>query len=86
MDAENHAHLLRLLKGQRFRASSRRLTVLDARLEGDVVVITFTRARRRPVSLELPPGFDPRSAEHVGWLLHNVERILGEADAATDKR
>jgi hypothetical protein len=71
--------LRRLLEGNRFRVASRSWVVVRTRIVGMTVLIELeASSRSRPVSVELPNGFDVCEPEHVGWLFYNVERALQE--------
>jgi hypothetical protein len=65
-----------LLIGQRFRVQSRVWVVGGAHVEGDQLFIEFRERPDRPITLELPAGFEPNSPEHRAWLLFNIERAL----------
>jgi hypothetical protein len=72
------ARLRRLLVGSRIRVGSISWRVAAVCLtESFELRIQLETPPRRVIAIQLPPLFDTDTTDHVAWLLHNIERLLG---------
>jgi len=72
------ARLTRLLVGSRIRVGEISWKVAAVCLtESFELRIELETPLSRIITIQLPPLFDADTADHVAWLLHNIERLLG---------